>query len=111
MNTTSWHDLHHVSTPFFNTWQKDWKTWNFVDGDAYQIPLEDFPFYQYIDYVRVWKETTEPQPTEPSKFTYLREFIEFEKLTSEDLTIDNNEFPIMLFRLVYVMLYIDSSTI
>ena len=40
----------------------DWKSWNFVDGDAYNIPLEDFPFYHYVDYVRVWRETTELQP-------------------------------------------------
>ena len=36
------------------------KEWNFVDGNAMDIPLEDFPLYQYIDYVRVWREVETP---------------------------------------------------
>merc|ERR1712227_702896 len=27
------------------------------------IPIEDFPLYQYIDYVRVWREVETPAPT------------------------------------------------
>ena len=34
----------------------DYMEWNFVDGNAMDIPLEDFPLKQYIDYVRVWRE-------------------------------------------------------
>ena len=34
----------------------DYMDWNFVDGNAMDIPLEDFPLKQYIDYVRVWRE-------------------------------------------------------
>ena len=38
----------------------DYKDWNFADGNAMDIPLEDFPLYQYIDYVRVWREVETP---------------------------------------------------
>ena len=30
--------------------------WGFVDGSALWIPEDEFPFFHYFDYVRVWKE-------------------------------------------------------